>query len=182
MDSIFYGLFLLLLDINVNGTDLLPAFLGYYLMYRGLKQLESEGPRFAEMKPWAIAMAVVNAILFILDLTGLNPETLGVIPVSAGTTVAFLFILYRIVQGIQELEGKMDANLEGALLMRRWKHVCIVQIASYLLSGLLSFKPIRLGIAVAVLALVSFVLYILFLLAFHRSRQAYYAALRSATE
>ncbi len=173
MDSVFYGLVLLFFNFEINGIDVLPDFIGYYLMFRGLKELSSESRHFAEMKPWAAAMAVISAILFVTGLVGLP---LGSLPVRIGVTVAHLFILYRLILGVQELEGRLGAPMEGALLLRRWKNICIVSAANFLLVSVQSFRPVRLGIVVMILALTSFVLYVLFLMAFHRSRQAYYAA------
>ena len=175
MDSLFYGFVLFFLNFEINGIDVLPDCIGYYLMYRGLKELSPESRHFAEMKPWAAAMAAVSGVLFVTGLMGLP---LGSLPVRSATTIAALFITYRLIQGIQELEGKLGAAMESELLMRRWKNICIVSAANLFLVSVQSFRPIRLGIVAAVLAITSFVLYILFLMTLHRSRQAYYAAAR----
>ena len=63
MDSIFYGLILAFIDLNINGLDIIPDWVGYLLMYRGLGQLAAGSGHFTAARPWCLGLAAVNLLL-----------------------------------------------------------------------------------------------------------------------
>ena len=76
MKSIFISLFFIFLDFSINFGNmrigLLPTFVGYLLLYRGLKTIYTESPHFAKMQPFSMGMAVYNGLLYILDFLGMS--------------------------------------------------------------------------------------------------------------
>ena len=176
MDSIFYGLVLILLDVKINGVSLIPNFIGYYLVYRGLGHLANESRHFAELKPWCVGMGIYTALTFAASLFHVRWGSAATV-LTLVSTVVFLYIHYRLIQGVQDLQVTHPAaSLEVSLLQRRFRNFLVIVVAVHLFP--LFTKN---GLVIGVLTLGSMVVYILFLMTFHRSRQAYYAALRAQT-
>lgn len=53
LGKVFWGYFLILLDFRVNGLDILPDFVGYFLIIAGLAGLSAESVWFGKAKPFA---------------------------------------------------------------------------------------------------------------------------------
>ena len=56
MNKIFLGLIFLFFNINIGNISILPAFVGYILIFMGMKDYPQVG-RFDKCRPWAIAGA-----------------------------------------------------------------------------------------------------------------------------
>ncbi len=174
MDSIFYGLILAFIDLNINGLDIIPDWVGYLLMYRGLGQLAAGSGHFTAARPWCLGLAAVNLLLVFTRFNGPNGVLLSS-AIGLLFSAAFLYTLYLVLQGLGDLQTLYpESDLELPLLNRRWKNTCVITAAMYVF-------PLfaRNGLATAILSLAGLVVYILFLMALHRSRQAYYGALRT---
>ncbi|MGM9618545.1 MAG: hypothetical protein ACI3W8_01725 [Oscillospiraceae bacterium] len=175
MDIIFYGLIFLLIDIRINYVSLMPAFVGYILMYVGLGKVRHESSRFAALRPWCLGMAVYRGCLNILSLLGSFDGNGTALLSSLINTAAGLYILYRLVQGVAETESHYPgAELEAKTLRQRWQWLLAADVVL-----LLAF--IGAGAFFTLLAaLAGFTVSVLFLMAFHRCRRAYAAAVKKA--
>ena len=69
MRKLFWGFFFIYLNFNLNlnqySLNILPNFVGYILLLQGMKQLEEESRFFRRARPFAVGMAVYEAILWI---------------------------------------------------------------------------------------------------------------------
>ena len=78
MNRLFWGLFLCLLDYEITvGTavlDLLPDYLGFFLVMKGMEQLAGENSFFDRGRHLAFGMIIVSVILFIADLMNPDPD------------------------------------------------------------------------------------------------------------
>lgn len=108
MRTIFFGLALVLLDADVTfGTatlDLLPDFIGFDLMRRGMEQLAGEETEFNRGRHWAFGMELAAVILYGARI--LRPDTHGRVTVWILNLIlrcAFLILLYFIVRGTEKL-------------------------------------------------------------------------------
>ena len=58
MNQIFLGMLFVFLDLTLNinncTIDFLPDFVGYILMMKGLREMESESACFTKSRPWAM--------------------------------------------------------------------------------------------------------------------------------
>ena len=172
MRNIFIGFFLIFLDLNLtfdtSVLGLLPDFVGYLFLLRGLKELEARSTRFVQIRPFVIGMVIYSAVIYVLDLLGISVQLdwLGLLIGIVGTVVS-LYISYVIIQGVREMETGYGVDLNGQQLESLWKIMAIVQMLVYV--G--AFLPILLML----FAIVGVVLSILFLIAWNHARKRYEA-------
>lgn len=163
MDRIFYGLIFVLLSVNMNGLDLLPDWPGYLLMYTGLGQLASESRHFSALRPLCLVMTVCTLFLSFVRLSLL----LSIVSVAVK-----LYLLHRLVQGMEELQAHCTAaNMEIDTLRSRWTLV-VTADAVVIAAALLRMN----GLITGLIGLASIIISVLFLMVFHRARLAYRAA------
>lgn len=168
MGHIFKGLVFVMLDFYINlgaiRIGFLPDFVGYLLMIRGLEELKEENRRFPATISLAKVMVVYSGVLYAMDLFGISVEheflawVLGV----AGMILR-LMIIYRIVQGIRDMESGRLWDLQGEKLHSLW-------LAMAVLSGitqLLSWMPL-VGVMSSIAGLI---VCICFLVAFHGTKR-----------
>lgn len=150
MNKIFWGLLFLMFDINIGSVSIIPDFIGYILIYLGMKEMGAE-QTFSKAKPWMIA-AVVVAILFWIPLWG---EGMSVIAALVGT-VLHLSVTNYIVQGVDE---RANGYPDTAGLHKAWTVMAVCQVLSLLL--------IWLGWLAVIAAVISFVAAIVFVVIYH---------------
>lgn len=177
MRNIFIGYLFIFLDFNFNFNAhtlaLIPDFIGFYFMVKGLKELASQSQRFTKVQPLAVGMGVYTAVLFIMDLLGMGMGTLSWVLGLVSLAIS-LYISYTIILGIQDIETTRDADLYSQKLKSTWMGMVITHVASYLF------------VWVPALALISviaaFVLAIVYLFAFRNTKNAYEALPRVMDE
>lgn len=108
MIRLFWGLFFVLLDYKVTiGTaviEILPDFLGYYLLMKGMESLAGESRSFDLGRHWAFAMSLLSGVLFLAEL--MNPETVTKIwlwGLELGALMVGLGIVKMIVKGLEQM-------------------------------------------------------------------------------
>jgi hypothetical protein len=171
LKNIFIGLMLIYLDFSINlgnsKIGLIPDFIGYIVMIKGLAEMADESPLFLKVKPFAGGMSVYTGILYLMDLFGIS-VSLGVLfyLFAITSTVISLYISYNIVMGVKEMEGKYNVLLNGDSLKSIWTVLTVINIIVYV------FLLIQ---ALAVICIiVSCIVAICFLVAFYKSKNKYY--------
>lgn len=171
MDNIFIGFILIFLDFNITFAnvriDIIPDFVGYIVMIFGLVEMANKSSRFMEAKPYAIGMTVYTAILFFIDIFHSSPSS-GVLTyiIAFMSTCVSIFISYKIVMGVIDIEEKYNVNLNGNTLKSRWMASTVIIIVSFVSLLIPPFSIIFL--------IVSFIIFIYFLFAFNNSKKLYY--------
>ncbi len=138
MRKIFIGFLLIFLDFNLTFGNctlgLLPDFVGYILLMRGLDELVSENPRFKKIRPWALGMAIYTGILYAADIFGLstNAEIIAFI-LGLASIVISLYISYNITAAVQEMETAYMRDLNAKPLMSAWTVLAVLDILTYAL-------------------------------------------------
>jgi hypothetical protein len=170
MKKIMIGLIMVFLDFNLtlnnNVIGLIPDFIGYIIMVKGLIEMTEESPLFPKVRPYATGMAVYTGILYALDLFGVIVSLsfftflLGVISVTVS-----LYISYTIVMGVRDMEDRHGTDLNGEQLKSRWMIAAVFSIASV---AALLFPVLAIIMLIAVV-----ITSILFLVAFNRSKNLY---------
>ena len=176
MQKIFTGLLLVSFDFNLTlGScviGLIPDFLGYIFIRKGVRELREESPCFARLDPWTLGMAVYSGILSLLDLFGIGLR-LGIFfyLMGAASLAASLYISYSIVRGVQDMEqnlgGSCRLNLRGGNLKTAW---LVSAVASAISTGLLILPALATQSMI-----VALVAHICFLVFFNRAKNVYYA-------
>lgn len=172
MDKLFLGLLFAFLDLNLDlgnvRIGLLPDFLGYIFIVQGCGLLLAESQRFAKVNPVAMVLAVYSGITYAMDLFGISAR-LGIWGLLLRILFAAvsLYMSYQIVAGVQDIEVRRSADLQAAYLRSVWGGVAVLEVIGLLFSWV---PVLNLFCMIA-----AFVVYICFLVAFHRSRELYNA-------
>lgn len=170
MNNIFWGFFFVTLDFSLNlgniSIGLIPSFIGFWLLGKGLTELEKESTLFQKMIPWTKGMMIFTAIIYACDLFGVW-VFLGGIGTFIGiiASILNLYVTYQIVMGFKELEDYHQANIGAEKLRSAW----MAKVIATLVTILIVFIPLINIIAL----IVAFVLNILFLVAVYNSKKAY---------
>lgn len=170
MKKLMIGLLMVFLDFNLtlnsNVIGLIPDFIGYIIMIKGLEEMAGESPQFSKVKPYTVGMAVYAGVLYALDLFGitvsLGPFSFLLVVVSVAVS---LHISYTIVMGVREMEARYGTDLNGEQLESRWKITAVFTIA-----GLVS---LLIPVLAMIILIIMAVIYVLFLVAFNRSKNLY---------
>ena len=164
MNKIFWGLIFLFFDFKINEITLLPAFVGYLLIYFGMKEYHAKHDAveaYAKARPWVIAAAVWSAVFW---LPLLKAGWLSVI----GTALQ-LAVTYFIMRGVEQMESVWELDLGASRLRSAWyvTLVCLIVawLANILAGGLAA------GLAV-VATIIWFVAALVYLVAFCRCKKA----------
>jgi len=173
MKKIFIGMLFVSLNFNIDlpssTIGLLPSFIGYYFMLKGIVELAGFSPRFLKIRLVVMAALIYSAIIYVLYLVGANhlatePRTLVLGLIS---TVFSLFISYNIIMGIKDIESTTGHNLETAPLYASWWVWAVFSFILYI-----AFLVPQLIIFLVVIA---FFLAIILLYKLHRTYNLFYA-------
>ena len=136
MKDLFIGMVLVFLDVNVglgeHIFDVLPDFVGYFLMMRNLEALSDESRWFRKARPVAMGMMVYSAVLYAVDALVVTIHgrfvsfCLGLLGM-----IASLLIGYWVVTGVGELERLQNRSLEAEKLRNFWLYTVIIQAITY---------------------------------------------------
>ena len=170
MQNLFFGMLFVFLDFNLELGEvtigLIPNFVGYILLVRGLEELYGESTLFQKALPISKGMVVFSVVMYVINLMVLNVQLrfagwlLGL-----ALTITNLLISRWIVSGVQEMERKKHVDLGGAYLDMIWKALAAVVLVAYAISWI----PLIGGMC----AIASFVIAICYLAAFHHTKQRY---------
>ena len=170
MRNIFLGMLFAFLDIKINlgnaTIGLLPDFVGYILMIKGLEEMALESVLFEKARPWAVGMTVYTAVLYGLDFLAMPVQMrfLGWV-MSLAALIASLVISRWILRGILQIEANRRFQLQAAQLEQLWKPLAIVQ----LVAAAFGWFPLIGGLC----ALAAFVMGICYLVAFNKTKNLY---------
>lgn len=169
MRKIFIGMLFVFLNFNltVNGMviGLLPNFVGFILVYVGLGEISADSRIFADTRPWAIAATVYSFVLYVLDLFGLASQELLIIILGLIQGGLSIYISYKIIMGIKEVEAARGADLQSDGLYKIWLPLVVLSLSVY---ALIILPPVMVIATIAAL-----VLNVIFLIRFSRTANAY---------
>lgn len=173
MKKFVFGFLLLFLDFNLNfgrmSLNVLPEFVGYYLLLQGANEMKRVSPRFEVSQPFMVGMIIYTAILWVGSLLGVSLGMVGMVLGLIATAVHF-YIAWLLVKALRELEENREADLYGAVLHKRWKILLGLTAAVHLLRLLGMVAPMdAVGMAAAVLVLADIIWAFLFVLGWNRA-------------
>ena len=173
MKKIVFGFLLIFLNFNLNfnrvSINVLPDFVGYYLLLQGMAQMKEENPRFAAPRPFTMGMVVYTAILWVGSVLGVSGGVLASVLNLVALVVQF-YIAWVLVAALRELETGYGADLYGAMLLKRWKILLGLNVVLQLIRLLAQVTPVdAVGMAAAVLVLADIIWAFLFILGWNRA-------------
>lgn len=170
MNSLFIGFLFIFLNFNINlgqaTIGLIPAFIGFIFLLKGINELSSESPHFQKAKPLSIFMVLYSAFLYILDILAItNTQILLTIFLGIINMITSLYICYIIISGVKDIEETRNAFLNSNKLRSRWNLMVLFQSLSILSVLILPM--------VVIFVIVLFIITILFLIDFHGTKKLY---------
>ena len=179
MHRIFIGMIWVFINFNLDIGDmrigLIPNFVGYYFMLKGLSEIMEFSSRFSKIMPFVKGMIVYSVITYVIDLFGGSLEIeyvntpVGLLFISMGiiSTLLSIFISYNIIMGIKDIEIIKQRDLNTNQLYSIWKLLVTFSIITH-------FFVFTHAMLAIVSILVGFVIQIVYLFAFWKTKNLYY--------
>jgi hypothetical protein len=164
LKSIVFGLVFILLNFNIRFDsggflNLLPNFVGYFMLFRAMTVLlmENDSMHFIRTRKYSFILVLLHVVFFFMDLLGITAAlSIDLILVSLTTSVVGLilqlFFLYNLTLGI------MSINLDSALNKKLQTTFRVVAIGNVLVYIVLGFES--LALIFLLITLVANVIYI----------------------
>lgn len=108
INKIFWGLLLILIDINIIIIDILPDFIGYFIIASGLRRLQPFSSYFSKAKGFSISLAILSlATIFQgqpIPLNEFNFSNMSLLILSISTVcgILHLFMIFFAINGLIE--------------------------------------------------------------------------------
>ena len=126
---------------------LIPAFVGFLFIVKGLDELSVRYPGFSSTRPFAVGMSIYSAVLYALDLLTVSAR-LGyfLVPFGVIASVISLYISYAIIREIAVIKQDRDVDLNSRTLKTIWIFRAVFELCSY---AYVLFAPIAIVCTVA---------------------------------
>lgn len=173
MRNIFIGMLLVFLDFNfdfdTSRIGLIPDFIGYIFIIKGLAEMTEKSSRFAKVRPHAIGMLIYTAILYVMDVFGASAalEVWAAFVVGLVSTIISLYISYNIVMGVGDMQRVQERQLNADGLYFMWKLLAVFSIGSIITLWIPLLNIISIIVAI--------IITICFLVSFNKTKNLYYS-------
>jgi len=127
MFKIFIGLFFLFIDYNINGISLTPAFVGYFLIWKGMKETK-ESLNYQMRSSQALLACGVSAVYWLRSFFDQSYGTLGMVLMIA-VMVLQLMVTQNLNNGVVELQNGSGIDLRARHLIIMWNIMAVGSIA-----------------------------------------------------
>lgn len=172
MNNLLVGMLLVFLDYNLTAgkhtIGLIPDFIGYIIMVRGLSEMGEQSGRFAKARPIALGLAVYTGILYIMDMFGISIQQRFLFWALGGLSVAAsLLVSSQIIAGVRDMEVTQNWDLQGLHLKTLWTYTAVLTGICWVCGWI--------PVVGTVGAIASIIIHICFLVAFYKTKKLYYA-------
>lgn len=161
-NKFYWGFFFVMIDFRLQGVDILPDIIGYWLFAAGFTLLVSRSSFFEKAKSLNIVMIVLS-IFQIYETpaqgSGINFGVLGPFGIIIGiaATILNLFVIYNLFMGIKDMAGQKGEINISEEAEKRWTQYLMLQLAS-LFAIILAVIPPLAVILIVILIILSIVL------------------------
>lgn len=122
-----WGYFLLYIHFRVNTVDILPAFVGYFLLLSAIGRLSEERRDLALLRPLGMLLAGVNGVDWLLSWAGADLDgmflSLDLLVIAAGLYFHFQFLTD--MAALAEQYQPQGGDLDRRLLRRRTAYIVL---------------------------------------------------------
>lgn len=139
MNRLFWGFFFCLLDVKFTvgraTFELLPDFIGYLLVMKGMEELAGENKFFDRGRHGAFGMVIVSLVLYGADL--MDPDTnarVGLWVLELAALIGQLVILRAAISGIGCIASDYKLDLRCERLWSMWLVLAVLDPICHLLS------------------------------------------------
>lgn len=172
MNKLFTAFLLIYLDIDLHfggsTLGLLPDFVGYIIMFKGLHELREDNPKFEKLHPLVTVLGVYTGVIYIMDLFGVFAEMRWLLFILGLAALALsAVVVYSIILCVQGIESARHSDYSTGVLIKAWR---INTIAAFIVHIFTSFGWLR-----AIAGIVGAAAAILFLFVFYQTKERYFA-------
>ena len=163
--KIFWG-FLFSFDFRIQGFDILPDIIGYWLIYLGLKELVSMGAHFAKAKKYSVILGIISVfdlyqVQMPLQQFNVGPLTGLVILMGIIIAIIDLLMVFHLCHGIAELaEGRGIIDLK-TIALNRWKYYLYLRVATVVVGPIALIIPPLVMLLFIPLIIISIIVFVL---------------------
>lgn len=172
MNNIFVGMIWIFIDFNfdvgASRIGLIPDFIGYILMIKGLSELEGFSDQFVKIAPYVKGMLVYSGICYAMDLLGVSSRVGQIISyiLALISTIISFYISYVIIKGVEDIEVSTAQDLNSAQLKSVWKLYAVISIIIYVVFIIPALN--------VVCILAGFIIAIYYLYVFNKTKKLFY--------
>lgn len=135
MNFIFWGFLFIIFDCSLNIGSMilgfLPDFLGYFLIWTGLRSILGESDSFSRIRPLCLVLGGYGLVVYVMDLAGITMALSWFVLFFAILSVAGrLSVTWHFVKGLEEMEQRSGRELGASLLRERWKMFAVFQVVA----------------------------------------------------
>ncbi|MWV43429.1 hypothetical protein GRF59_07260 [Paenibacillus sp. HJL G12] len=161
---LFWG-FLFLIDIRINGFDVLPDVIGYVLFFLGFVKLENRfrSQHFHKAKNMSVGMIVLSMMSLVLSWTSPQAWAFYFLFITM-LTILKLYIVFHLCYGISDLAGRRGLHEFQNKAIQRWRWFIAVAAAVFIMMLIAPLAPMLVMIMSIVLLIASLVIYVLMML------------------
>ncbi|MCJ8008044.1 hypothetical protein ACFFF5_18180 [Lederbergia wuyishanensis] len=178
--KIFWGFMLVFLDFKINQFDLLPDFVGYFIIVSALSDLNSFSAYFKKARTFAIILAILSIPEYFIGeiniLEGIVPSTSTILILISSSVLTLIHIafIFFLLQGCIELAN----HHQNSTLAKTTKNIqtfyIIILLAVTILTPFVLNIPQDLATAIIIVGgIASFVVYIIVLILIWSYRKAF---------
>ena len=137
MKYYFLGFLFVFLDFNLplahgGEVNLIPAFLGYAILFFSNRRFGHENGHFRHLRLFTVIAFFLSAAEFTLDLIALPLPKVAELVISVVMTVAALYIAYEFAEGAKELERSLYRKLDADKISSAWIILSITSLLEFL--------------------------------------------------
>lgn len=169
LDIIFIGLVFVILNFNLNFNEvtigLIPNFVGYILIIKGIKEVQNFEEYFKKAIPVSVIMAVYSFVVWVMNILAVETSEVVMLMVGIFTSILALYVKWVIIKGIALIEDKEKYDLYSDKLKVLWFIMVVIDLFFYLSMYAIILEFIYI--------IVSFVVTLLFLFSFNKTRKQY---------
>lgn len=136
MQNIFLGFLFEMLDFNLDigasTIGLIPDFIGFWLLNKGMSELSTESDIFGRKSGLALILMACSLVIYVIDLLGLSLGLLGPI-IGIAMTIAQLYLEYQVLMGMFELEEYNHTHLGADDCKTKWIFVMVMNLLNIVL-------------------------------------------------
>ena len=115
--KICWGYAFIHIDLSLIGLDVLPSWIGYLLILFAIGTIAREEPSAALLRPFAIALSLISAAVFLCELLGVELDRYGIL--SVFHSLMWLYLQFQLLTNIAEMAKRRSYPKTKRILILR---------------------------------------------------------------
>ena len=120
------------LDIGTSTIGLIPDFIGFWFLNKGMSELSAESDIFGKKSGLALILMACSMGIYLIDLLGLSLGLFGIV-IGIAMTIAKLYLEYQVLMGMFELEEYNNTHMGADDCKTRWIFAMVMILLNFIL-------------------------------------------------